>query len=66
MLKKIGRKETTVGKIANRQIQSLRMLRYRFWQSYVFHDVMFRCRWSQNNNIGKWAAIKVVLEKADT
>ena len=66
MPKKIDRKETSGGKIANRQIQSLRMLRYRIWQSYVFYDVMFRCRWSQNNNLGKWAANKVVMEKADT
>ena len=66
MLKKIGRKETTGGKIADRQILSLRMLRYRILQSYVFYDVMFRCRWSQNNNLGKWVANKVVTEKADT
>lgn len=58
MPKKIDRKETSGGKIANREILSLRMLRYRIWQSYVFYDVMFRCRWSQNN--------KVVTEKADT
>ena len=36
MPKKIDRKETSGGKIANRQIQSLRMLRYRILRSYVF------------------------------
>ena len=36
MPKKIDRKETSGGKIANRQILSLRMLRYRILRSYVF------------------------------